>query len=149
MKPTDSFRCFLDGIYPAERVKGMLQQLEGAQVSVGFETMVGELAEMQQDPAYHLVIRQPDRPTRVETLGIGEYLIGRAPSCLVVLNHCCVSRVHCLVTVHSDGRVTLRDLHSSNGTIVNGLLLAPDGRRVLQINDQITLCGITLTLVKM
>lgn len=149
MRPTDSFRNFLTNIYSTPRVTDILRQLEDAQESVGLETIVGGLAEIPYDSAYHLVIRTPRKPIRVETLCIGEYPIGRSPTCLIIVDDPWVSRVHCLVIVHSDGQVTLRDLQSTCGTLVNWQPLSPDVRQSLQRNDLISVGGTTITLVWM
>jgi pSer/pThr/pTyr-binding forkhead associated (FHA) protein len=47
-----------------------------------------------------------------------EFLVGRAPECKLRPNSDMVSRRHCMITV-SEGRATIRDLGSRNGTIVN------------------------------
>jgi len=47
-----------------------------------------------------------------------EFLVGRAPECKLRPNSDMVSRRHCLICV-AEGRATIRDLGSRNGTIVN------------------------------
>ncbi len=54
--------------------------------------------------------------------GVGEYFFGRGPECQVRFNSDWVSRQHCRLSV-SAGGVTLRDLGSRNGTLVNGALI--------------------------
>jgi pSer/pThr/pTyr-binding forkhead associated (FHA) protein len=49
----------------------------------------------------------------------GEFVFGRGPECHVRPNSELVSRQHCILTV-SDTGVQVRDLGSSNGTLVNG-----------------------------
>jgi pilus assembly protein CpaF len=49
----------------------------------------------------------------------GELTLGRSRGCSLVLQDPSVSRGHALLFVH-DGKVTLQDLRSSNGTYVNG-----------------------------
>lgn len=49
----------------------------------------------------------------------GSYVIGRSPNCRVRLNFPDVSERHAILTVR-DGRAILEDLHSANGTYVNG-----------------------------
>jgi pSer/pThr/pTyr-binding forkhead associated (FHA) protein len=49
----------------------------------------------------------------------GEFVFGRGPECHVRPNSHSVSRQHCLVRVNADG-VVIRDLGSTNGTLVNG-----------------------------
>jgi ABC-type multidrug transport system ATPase subunit len=62
-------------------------------------------------------------------------IIGRdAAKVTLVLDHPRVSRRHAQVVV-TRGRVSLRDLGSSNGTFVNGVRI--DGFRVLQVDDRI------------
>jgi pSer/pThr/pTyr-binding forkhead associated (FHA) protein len=48
-----------------------------------------------------------------------EFLVGRAPECKLRPNSEMVSRRHCIISI-AEGRVTIRDLGSRNGTIVNG-----------------------------
>jgi FHA domain len=53
------------------------------------------------------------------TGGHEELLVGRHPSCDVVLEHASVSRRHARLAFR-DGNWVLRDLESTNGTVVNG-----------------------------
>jgi predicted component of type VI protein secretion system len=64
----------------------------------------------------------------------GEFYFGRGSECQVRPLSEWVSRQHCLLRVTHDG-VTLRDLGSSNGTLINGSLLT--GEQSLQHGDQI------------
>lgn len=65
-------------------------------------------------------------------------LIGRDPSCNVVLNSPNVSRHHALLD--SDGyNVTITDLNSTNGTYVNGVRI--NSQTILQPNDVVAICG--------
>ncbi len=62
-------------------------------------------------------------------------IIGRdRANVTLVLEHPRVSRRHAQVVVRA-GRVSLRDLGSSNGTFVNGIRI--DGYRMLQVDDRI------------
>ena len=49
----------------------------------------------------------------------GTYMIGRAESCRIRFNSPEVSERHAILTVR-DGKAVLEDLHSVNGTLVNG-----------------------------
>ena len=60
------------------------------------------------------------RETRELTPGI--YLIGRAESCRIRFDLPEVSERHAILTVR-EGKATLEDLHSANGTLVNGELI--------------------------
>ena len=46
--------------------------------------------------------------------------IGRATGADFIVDAALVSRVHCRLTVLSDGALDLKDLQSTNGTFVNG-----------------------------
>ncbi|HNS97025.1 MAG TPA: FHA domain-containing protein [Polyangiaceae bacterium] len=65
----------------------------------------------------------------------GEYLLGRSPSCDIVVDDMLVSRVHARISV-TEGMVVLRDAGSTNGVYVNAAridLPTPlrDGDRIL------------------
>ncbi|MFI1253244.1 FtsK/SpoIIIE domain-containing protein [Streptomyces netropsis] len=64
----------------------------------------------------------------VHLLHGGEVRIGRSSSADVPLDDPDVSRLHCAVTVTDDGAVTLHDLGSTNGTVLDGTPV--DGRPV-------------------
>ncbi len=55
----------------------------------------------------------------VKSLPTGDCLIGRGDECQVRTNSPLVSRQHCLVHITKESAV-LRDLGSTNGTLVNG-----------------------------
>lgn len=73
-----------------------------------------------------------------QDLSDGSYIIGRSPSCRVRLDFPDVSERHAILTVR-EGRAILEDLHSANGTYVNGEMVdAPivlDGGMVVQIGE--------------
>ncbi len=54
-----------------------------------------------------------------------QYIMGRGESCNLRLNHELISRKHCAFVIHSD-RITLRDLGSRNGTMLNGVRLSSE-----------------------
>ena len=68
----------------------------------------------------------------------GKILIGRHPGCEVVLDIPSVSRQHAALTVSVEG-VSIEDLRSRNGTLVNGLPLA--GPRRLHTGDEVSISG--------
>ena len=49
----------------------------------------------------------------------GEFVVGRGPECHVRPNSELVSRQHCLLRIHGQ-ELMVRDLGSTNGTLVNG-----------------------------
>ncbi len=50
----------------------------------------------------------------------GPNAVGRAPDCRIVIHDAAVSRHHALILVDSSGSVSIKDLDSKNGTLVNG-----------------------------
>jgi len=50
-----------------------------------------------------------------------KFLIGRGIECHLRPNSDLVSRHHCMILIHDDEEVRLRDLGSTNGTLVNGI----------------------------
>lgn len=67
--------------------------------------------------------------------GHEELVIGRNPTCDIVLSGPAVSRHHALLTFR-DGTWVLQDLASTNGTLVNG---TPVGRCRLQPGDRVAI----------
>jgi pSer/pThr/pTyr-binding forkhead associated (FHA) protein len=77
--------------------------------------------------------------------GPGEFVFGRGPECHIRPNSELISRQHCILRVRSDGGVSIRDLGSANGTLVNGSLVI--GERPLQDGDTLQLGPVVLQLV--
>ncbi len=67
----------------------------------------------------------------------GRLVIGRHPACDLVIDTSAVSRQHAAITLE-DGRATVEDLRSRNGTLLNGRPLAAPHR--LSDGDQIQIC---------
>jgi diguanylate cyclase (GGDEF)-like protein len=65
-----------------------------------------------------VMIRGPQLGLRIQ-LAAGETTLGRSPQCKIVVSLGGVSRQHCAFHV-ADGRVSLRDVGSKNGTWLNG-----------------------------
>ena len=55
----------------------------------------------------------------------GEFVVGRGPECHVRPNSELVSRQHCLLRIHGQ-ELMVRDLGSTNGTLVNGKRLVEE-----------------------
>jgi len=66
--------------------------------------------------------------------GCGEFVFGRGNECHIRPNSSWVSRQHCILRV-TEAAVQLRDLGSTNGTLINGKRLV--GERTLTHGDQI------------
>jgi pSer/pThr/pTyr-binding forkhead associated (FHA) protein len=74
----------------------------------------------------------------------GEYMFGRGPECDVRPNSDLVSRQHCLLHI-TDDSVTIRDLGSMNGTLVNDLLVT--GARPLAHGDRVQIGPLVLEVL--
>jgi pSer/pThr/pTyr-binding forkhead associated (FHA) protein len=75
---------------------------------------------------------------------IGEFVFGRGPECHIRPNSEWVSRQHCMLRVARDA-VHIRDLGSTNGTLVNGSRLI--GEQRLEAGDQLQIGPLVLQLV--
>jgi pSer/pThr/pTyr-binding forkhead associated (FHA) protein len=75
---------------------------------------------------------------------VGNYLFGRGPECDIRPNSDLVSRQHCQLQV-SDDNVTIRDLGSVNGTLVNGQLVT--NTRLLAHGDTLQLGPLVLEVM--
>src|SRR5437016_11280392 len=77
-------------------------------------------------------------------LSEGQFAVGRNASCQLSLDDPLVSRRHALLTVSPDG-VTVEDLQSRNGVLVNGRRI--HGRTLLTAGDRIVIGAQELTLL--
>jgi pSer/pThr/pTyr-binding forkhead associated (FHA) protein len=77
--------------------------------------------------------------------GPGEFVFGRGPECHVRPNSELVSRQHCLLKVQPNGGLSVRDLGSANGTLVNGARVI--GERPLQNGDVLQLGPVVLQVI--
>ena len=75
----------------------------------------------------------------------GEFAVGRSAECQLSLDDPLVSRRHALLVV-GEGEVTVEDLQSRNGVVVNGQRIA--GRTPLQPGDKISIGSQELTLLR-
>ncbi len=74
----------------------------------------------------------------------GDYYFGRGAECQVRPNSAMISRQHCLLRIGDKG-VSVRDLGSRNGTLVNGALI--DQEQPLRTGDQIQIGPLVFELV--
>ncbi|MGH9311815.1 MAG: FHA domain-containing protein [Vicinamibacterales bacterium] len=71
--------------------------------------------------------------------------IGRATRADFILDAALVSRVHCRLTAHSDARLEVQDLGSTNGTYVNGHRIT---RAELKEGDRLRIGRAELSVLK-
>ena len=69
-------------------------------------------------------------------------VLGRHPACDIVLESASVSRQHARI-LNVDGNFYVEDLHSRNGTVLNGRLVVQ--RELLADNDQLGICDLLFT----
>lgn len=81
-----------------------------------------------------LVVREGQLAGQRWTIDTDEFIIGRGSDCNIILPERQVSRHHVKIT-HEDGRYTLHDLNSKNGTHLNGAQVYDEAR--LQDGDEI------------
>ncbi len=89
-----------------------------------------------------LQIMKGETPGSVLPLQTGRTVIGRHPTCHVVLDNAAVSRHHAQV-LESHGLYFLEDLRSRNGTWLNGESLS--SRAELRDGDEIRICDVVMT----
>ena len=75
----------------------------------------------------------------------GQFAVGRSAGCQLSLDDPLVSRRHALLVVSREG-VTIEDLQSRNGVIVNGQRIP--GRTKVQAGDKIVIGSQELTLLE-
>jgi serine phosphatase RsbU (regulator of sigma subunit)/pSer/pThr/pTyr-binding forkhead associated (FHA) protein len=88
-----------------------------------------------------LQIIKGSRPGQVLELRGERMVLGRHPSCEIVLDNAAVSRQHAQIT-QRHGHFFLEDLRSRNRTFLNGTLI--DGRTPLVDADEIKICDVVL-----
>jgi len=69
-------------------------------------------------------------------LAPGEFVVGRSTDCQLSLDDPLVSRRHAVLRIRRDG-VTVQDLGSRNGVLVNGVKI--DGERELTVGDKVSI----------
>ncbi len=79
-------------------------------------------------------------------LSDGVTSVGRHDDCWIRIKSSQVSRRHCEI-FESGGKLTIRDLGSSNGTYVNGKRVL--GQQALTLGDELTLGAVTLRVAKL
>lgn len=67
----------------------------------------------------------------------GSMTIGRDPSCQLRPKHESVGAQHCRIRVADDGRVSVRDLGSPSGTLLNGRKLSPADSVIARCGDHL------------
>jgi pSer/pThr/pTyr-binding forkhead associated (FHA) protein len=72
--------------------------------------------------------------------------MGRAAGNAIRIDDENVSRLHCSLSLRSEGKVVIADVGSANGTYVNEQLLGSDEARTLRPGDTISVGDCRLTV---
>lgn len=96
------------------------------------------------DDTRRLVVQRGDALMQTVTLNSPVLTIGRTPENGLSLADTLVSRQHAEIRMESEGP-TLTDLHSSNGTFIEGTRLPPDQPRLLSDGTRIQIGPFLLT----
>ncbi|MEU2716756.1 FtsK/SpoIIIE domain-containing protein [Streptomyces sp. NPDC007205] len=94
--------------------------VDGAVLSLGAPAVAEPHPEPADAPTQLHVVAGPDAGG-VHLLHGGRITVGRSADADVPLDDPDVSRLHCAVTVGADGRVSVADLGSTNGTALDGV----------------------------
>ncbi|MGL6097663.1 MAG: FHA domain-containing protein [Fimbriiglobus sp.] len=108
----------------------------------GEQTVQLELAPAAAPPTGTVLVWHRAGRDRVFPLRVGITTVGRAHENDIVFAEHWVSRRHCAVLLHADGRCEIHDLASRNTTLVNG---HPVNRADLTPGDVLQVCGHRLT----
>ncbi|MEU9440644.1 FHA domain-containing protein [Streptomyces sp. NPDC048304] len=104
---------------PRRRTLGEPPLIDGAVLSLGAPAAPEPHPELDEAPTQLHVVAGPDAGG-VHLLHGGRITVGRSADADVPLDDPDVSRLHCAVTVDADGRVSVADLGSTNGTALDG-----------------------------
>jgi two-component system cell cycle response regulator len=113
-----------------------------AMIGLDQETINRELQKAKESPDCFVIVRGNPMGHRF-FLEKEESIIGRDPSADISIPDQLISRKHAKV-VRNNGQVTIEDLKSSNGTVVNGTKLEAGKVIVLAKEDMIKLGNIVL-----
>ncbi|MER6069324.1 FHA domain-containing protein [Streptomyces sp. NPDC001817] len=94
--------------------------VDGAVLSLGAPAAPEPHPELDDAPTQLHVVAGPDAGG-VHLLHGGRISVGRSADADVPLDDPDVSRLHCAVTVGADGRISVADLGSTNGTALDGV----------------------------
>ncbi len=142
----------LEGLPRRDEFRAARDRLQAA---CGNYTLAGDLGMLAHgEPGDGPTVSSPPGLAQSYWLQDGDHLhalssgvnsVGRLPDNTVVLKDEHVSRRHCAIVIHRDGRCELHDIASKNGTVLNGHKITGPTR--LKPGDQIVLCARKLTFL--
>jgi len=93
---------------------------------------------------HKLVLVSMDDPQQRLKIERVSCLVGRNPACDLPLNHGSISRQHCLMQI-TDRGLHVKDLGTTNGTRVNGIIMTEG---YINVGDKLTMGHLAFTLEK-
>jgi two-component system, cell cycle response regulator len=90
------------------------------EVHLDTATALQDPIERAQTHEPALIMLEGDLPGQVFRLRQGRQIVGRRPECDIRVRERAVSGIHAEIIRGADGTVTINDLASTNGTVVNG-----------------------------
>ncbi len=96
--------------------------------------------------SFQLVVVQGRSATQTLKIGAGVMTVGRQQDCQLRIASSQVSRKHCQI-FEKKGLLLVKDLGSSNGTLVNGKKIAD--QRVLEPGDELTVGSVKFRVERM
>jgi pSer/pThr/pTyr-binding forkhead associated (FHA) protein len=78
----------------------------------------------QTIPYVHVL--SPNQASKVYRLQDHRLTVGRDKTCQIVIDDVMVSREHCQLWLNSSGKVVVRDMNSTNGTIIDDNKIVQD-----------------------
>ncbi len=96
--------------------------------------------------SFQLVVVQGRSASQTLKVGTGVMTVGRQQECQLRINSSQVSRKHCQI-FEKKGLLLVKDLGSSNGTLVNGKRIAD--QRVLEPGDELTVGSVKFRVERM
>ena len=110
-----------------------------AQIVAGLLDELGGISQEEDPPMLHILSGQRSGETFELSYHHNEIKIGRATDCQLVLSDSSMSRYHAEILRDWSSGLTINDLKSRNGVVVNGTRILPGQKVVLKDRDKITL----------
>ncbi|MBQ3796406.1 MAG: FHA domain-containing protein [Butyrivibrio sp.] len=108
----------------------------GSSVKGGDETVLLDVGE-EENRDITLYSRNTDKTLRINLAKL-PLTVGKLQGCVDnVINDKSVSRIHCRFSKDQDGRISVTDLNSTNGTFRNGLRLNPQEATFIEEGDEV------------
>lgn len=143
---TETLGTFLGRVIPDSVVKRDKTALLSLPFWVQFEDWINRVKHAAQEPVeaqgrIRLVQYEGQRRLSESTIPARGLLVGRDPDCDVVVENPSVSSRHFRVLKGRTGKYYVEDLHSRNGTFLNGDRLSPGKMVDIRPNDAIRMPG--------